>query len=167
MKPIALSKFEREYRKLIKKVQERTKLVQLYNLDERAVSPASRTNATHSEENPWQYSPQPPRDRSKPPQSTLLSEPFGRLSLNLFLTEHAAFLDIFQSALDLLPHVDVVLDVPERRVIWNLVKYLPDFFFRRTHVHPLLNRRPFRGPKEILSETHMLDGFPWLGSFLT
>ncbi len=41
------------------------------------------------------------------PRSRLLSQPFGDPPLDLFLTEHAALVDIFQATFNLLAHVNV------------------------------------------------------------
>ena len=53
--------------------------------------------------------------------SALPFEPFGHPLFYLFLAQDMAFLNVPQSTLKLLPDVDVVLDVLERRVVRDLV----------------------------------------------
>jgi len=64
---------------------------------------------------------------------TLLLEPSGEPLLNLFLRNHSTRAHVGKALRDLLLHVDVVLDVLERRVIRKLLKELLHFLFRCLH----------------------------------
>src|SRR5438552_3955934 len=74
------------------------------------------------------------RDRSTPPRSRLLVEPFRHPALRLFLALDAPLFDVFQSAFDLLAHVNVILDILVRHVVRKALQHLPNFFLRCTHV---------------------------------
>ena len=63
---------------------------------------------------------------------TLLLEPSGE-PLHLFLRNHSTRAHVGKALRDLLLHVDVVLDVLERRVIRKLLKELLHFLFRCLH----------------------------------
>ena len=63
----------------------------------------------------------------------LLLEPSGEPLLNLFLRYHSTRANVREALRDLLLHVDVVLDVLERRVIRKRFKELFHFLFRCLH----------------------------------
>jgi len=65
----------------------------------------------------------------------LLLEPSGDPLLNLFLRNHSTRANVGEALRDLLLHIDVVLDVLERRVIRKLLKELLHVLFRRWHRH--------------------------------
>ncbi len=73
----------------------------------------------------------------------LFGEPFRQPLLYLGVAHDATRVRIVQSLLNLLPYVDVVLDIFERRVLWKHSQDLLDLFFRSVHarmVNPLGDR---------------------------
>src|ERR1039458_5911517 len=61
------------------------------------------------------------RDRMTRPRSRLCAEPFLHSAVHLLLGNDPAFFDVFEPAFDLLPHVDVILDVFEGSVVGDPV----------------------------------------------
>jgi hypothetical protein len=73
---------------------------------------------------------------------TLLAEPSGEPLLDLFMRYHSARTYVGKALIDLLPDVDVVLDVLERRIIGKPFKQLSHFLFRCWHRTPSLSTLP-------------------------
>ena len=64
---------------------------------------------------------------------TLFRKPLRKPLLNFRVADHAAGVDVVHSLLDLLAHVDVVLDVFERGILWELLKNLLNLVLSRFH----------------------------------
>ncbi len=75
----------------------------------------------------------PPPGRGWLLLTTLRFEPLGHPLVKLLLEEGAPGLDGLQAVVDLLAHVDVVLDVFEGGVFWEKVQEAQDFFFGGVH----------------------------------
>src|ERR1700730_568145 len=67
------------------------------------------------------------------PPSTLLLEPLSQPADNLFVGNHSASLSIGEALFDLLSHVDVVLNVLKRGILWKIFKNALDLLFGRCH----------------------------------
>jgi hypothetical protein len=101
-----------------------------------------------------------PRYREVPVETSLFGQPFAQAHFDLFLRKSAVRLGIFQPTPLFVEHVKVVLNVLDRRVVWELMQQRLDILFGRTHKVPPGQGQHHPAPAKA-RKLDDLDDQPW------